>query len=285
MPDTKSIKNTKNNSKYYAVKKGHNPGIYPTWDEAKKQIGGFSGPIFKKFSTLEDAQKFMNIKNYESKQKQKQSISKKVNDFLRQKYLGLSVDVFHLEDNTYQLSSINKMYQYHPDTWTQYQKTYYLFTDGSFQAKSKHSGYGIYLGKKCVNISKKMPEGTTNNKCELLAILVCFYIIQHYKDVVGNSNIPIKIISDSKYSIQAITQWIPNWKSNGWKTSGGTAVKNLDLMKTLDILYHQLLHYGIKLELQHQNSHTSLDVEKSNQLDTIIWEGNYLADELAKGGN
>jgi len=284
MPDTKNIKKTKDNLKYYAVKKGHISGIYPTWDEAKKQIGGYSGPIFKKFSTLEDAQKFMNIKNYESKQKQKQSISKKVNDFLRQKYLGLSVDVFHLEENTYQLFPINKMYQYHPDTWTKYQNIFYLFTDGSFQAKSKHSGYGIYLGEKCVNISKKMPEGTTNNKCELLAILVCFHIIQHYKDVIVNSNIPIKIISDSKYSIQAITQWMPNWKSNGWKTSGGTQVKNLELMKVLDTLYHQLLDYGVKVELQHQNSHTSLDVEKSNQLDTIIWEGNYLADELAKGG-
>ena len=282
MPDTKNIKKTKDNLKYYAVKKGHIPGIYPTWDEAKKQIGGYSGPIFKKFSTLEDAQKFMNIKNYESKQKQKQLTSKKVNDFLRQKYLGLSVDVFHLEENTYQLSPINKMYQYHPDNWTKYQNTFYLFTDGSFQTKSNHSGYGIYLGEKCVNISKKMPEGTTNNKCELLAILVCFHIIQHYKDVIVNT--PIKIISDSKYSIQAITQWMPNWKSNGWKTSGGTQVKNLELMKVLDTLYHQLLDYGVKVELQHQNSHTSLDVEKSNQLDTIIWEGNYLADELAKGG-
>lgn len=283
MPDTKNIKNTKSNSKYYAVKKGYVPGIYPTWDEAKKQIGGYSGPIFKKFTILEDAQKFMNIKNYEIKQKQKQSISKKVNDFLRQKYLGLSVDVFNLEDNdTYQLSSTNKMYQYHPDTWTKYQSTYYLFTDGSFQAKCKYSGYGIYLGEKCVNISKKMPEGTTNNKCELLAILVCFHIIQHYKDVIGS--VPIKIISDSKYSIQAITQWIPNWKSNGWKTSSGSQVKNLELMNELDTIYHQLLEYGVKVELQHQNSHTSLDVEKSNQLDTIIWEGNYLADELAKGG-
>ena len=107
-------------------------------------------------------------------------------------------------------------------------------------------------------------------------------IIQHYKDVIGS--VPIKIISDSKYSIQAITQWIPNWKSNGWKTSSGSQVKNLELMNELDTIYHQLLEYGVKVELQHQNSHTSLDVEKSNQLDTIIWEGNYLADELAKGG-
>ena len=283
MPDTINSKNTKNNQKYYAVKKGKTPGIYPTWDEAKKQIGGFSGPIFKKFSTLEDAQMFMNIKNYEIKQKQKQTASRKMIDFIKQKFLGLSVDNFHLLDNnTYQLSSINKMYQYHPDNWNLYQNTYYLFTDGSFQAKSKHSGYGIYLGEKCVNISNKMPEGTTNNKCELLAILVCFHIIQHYKDIIGN--VPIKIISDSKYSIQAITQWMPNWKSNGWRTSSGSQVKNLELMASLDTLYHNLLDKGINVILQHQNSHTILDVEKSNQLDTIIWEGNYLADELAKGG-
>jgi viroplasmin and RNaseH domain-containing protein len=30
-------------SKFYAVRAGHNPGIYDTWEECQKQISGFRG--------------------------------------------------------------------------------------------------------------------------------------------------------------------------------------------------------------------------------------------------
>lgn len=46
--------------KYYAVRIGRNPGIYHTWDECKRETMGFKGASFKKFSTLEDAEDFIN---------------------------------------------------------------------------------------------------------------------------------------------------------------------------------------------------------------------------------
>lgn len=46
--------------KYYAVRIGRNPGIYHTWDECKRETMGFKGASFKKFSTLEDAEAFIN---------------------------------------------------------------------------------------------------------------------------------------------------------------------------------------------------------------------------------
>ncbi|MDO5017771.1 MAG: ribonuclease H family protein [Lagierella massiliensis] len=46
-------------SKYYAVKKGRKPGIYNSWDQCKKQIDGFSGAVFKKFSDKLEAKKFI----------------------------------------------------------------------------------------------------------------------------------------------------------------------------------------------------------------------------------
>jgi len=46
--------------KFYAVKKGENPGIYTTWNEAKKQIHGFSNAQFKSFSTKEEALEYIN---------------------------------------------------------------------------------------------------------------------------------------------------------------------------------------------------------------------------------
>ena len=46
--------------KYYAVRIGRNPGIYQTWDECKRETMGFKGASFKKFSTREDAEAFIN---------------------------------------------------------------------------------------------------------------------------------------------------------------------------------------------------------------------------------
>ena len=42
--------------KFYAVKKGVQPGIYTTWPEAEAQVKGFSGAVYKGFATKEDAQ-------------------------------------------------------------------------------------------------------------------------------------------------------------------------------------------------------------------------------------
>lgn len=50
---------------YYAVRVGRVPGIYKTWDECKKQVHGFKGASYKKFSSLIDAKNF--ISNEEKK--------------------------------------------------------------------------------------------------------------------------------------------------------------------------------------------------------------------------
>ena len=45
--------------KYYAVKKGRNPGIYTSWDSCLEEVKGYSGAIYKSFKSLEDANTFM----------------------------------------------------------------------------------------------------------------------------------------------------------------------------------------------------------------------------------
>lgn len=46
--------------KYYAVRNGHIPGIYLSWEECKKQVNGFKGQAYKGFNSIEDAQSFIN---------------------------------------------------------------------------------------------------------------------------------------------------------------------------------------------------------------------------------
>ena len=45
--------------KYYAVKVGRQVGIYQTWADCQKQVTGYSGAIFKSFSTVEEAEDFI----------------------------------------------------------------------------------------------------------------------------------------------------------------------------------------------------------------------------------
>ena len=40
---------------FYAVRFGRIPGIYTSWNECKKQVSGFKGAIYKKFSKKTDA--------------------------------------------------------------------------------------------------------------------------------------------------------------------------------------------------------------------------------------
>jgi viroplasmin and RNaseH domain-containing protein len=46
-------------SKFYAVKNGKRPGIYLTWADCQEQTKGFSGAIFKSFSTRVEAENFI----------------------------------------------------------------------------------------------------------------------------------------------------------------------------------------------------------------------------------
>ena len=41
--------------KYYTVFRGHNPGVYDNWDEAREQVEGFPDALYKGYQTPEEA--------------------------------------------------------------------------------------------------------------------------------------------------------------------------------------------------------------------------------------
>ena len=49
----------------------------------------------------------------------------------------------------------------------------------------------------------------------------------------------MQIFTDSKYVKSGITEWIHNWKKNGWKTANKQPVKNKDLWTELDLLTNE----------------------------------------------
>ena len=62
---TKTTSKTKE-SKFYSVVRGHIPGIYTVWGEAKTQIDGYPCAIYKSFKTQIEAEEYMNTPVKES---------------------------------------------------------------------------------------------------------------------------------------------------------------------------------------------------------------------------
>ena len=107
-----------------------------------------------------------------------------------------------------------------------------IYTDGSCLENPGNGGWAAIIiddGKKTeIKGSKK---NTTNNQMELLAP------IQALKKISKGS--AVQIFTDSKYVKLGITEWIHNWKKNGWKTANKQKVKNKELWIELDLLNNQ----------------------------------------------
>jgi ATP-dependent DNA helicase PIF1 len=61
-------------SSYYAVAKGHNPGIYNDWITTNENVKGFPGAIYEGFTTILEAQQYLD--NYNVKYPQSNNVSK-----------------------------------------------------------------------------------------------------------------------------------------------------------------------------------------------------------------
>ena len=67
---------------------------------------------------------------------------------------------------------------------------------------------------------------TTNNRMELTAAIEALNALTRPCEVL--------LHTDSKYVMDGIGSWMPNWKKRGWKTASKKPVKNQDLWQALD---------------------------------------------------
>jgi len=104
-----------------------------------------------------------------------------------------------------------------------------IYTDGSCLGNPGKGGWAAIIidDKKKIQI-KGSKKDTTNNQMELLAPIKALKKIPKGSDV--------QIFTDSKYVKSGITEWIHNWKKNGWKTASKQPVKNKELWHELDIM-------------------------------------------------
>ena len=114
-------------------------------------------------------------------------------------------------------------------------------TDGACSGNPGPGGWGgliIFEDNSELEIGGS-EQNTTNNRMELTAAIKTLEKLKNYK---LKEN--FKFRTDSKYVIEGYTKWIINWKRNGWKTSSGKAVQNLDLWQKID----QLRINGVVME-------------------------------------
>ena len=125
------------------------------------------------------------------------------------------------------------------ETTSQKQSNLVVYTDGSCTGNPGDGGFGFVIYKpdgKKKSYSGFVPETTTNNRMELLAIIQTIIKINHgYREYDT-----IDIYTDSNYVKQGLVDkngvmlngWIKGWVSKNWK-----GVKNDDMWRKL----HQLL--------------------------------------------
>ncbi|BBN59416.1 ribonuclease HI [Hydrogenovibrio marinus] len=110
-----------------------------------------------------------------------------------------------------------------------------IFTDGGCRGNPGIGGWGALL--RMGGHEKELKgaaKDTTNNRMELTAAIEALKALKR----------PCKVLltTDSQYVKNGITQWLPNWKKNQWRTAAKKPVKNQDLWQQLDeaILQHQV---------------------------------------------
>lgn len=106
-------------------------------------------------------------------------------------------------------------------------KTIEIYTDGACRGNPGPGGWGALLiaGSRRKTLHGGEPE-TTNNRMELTAAIEALNALSGRRKV--------RLYTDSKYVMDGVCQWLPNWKSRGWKTAAKKPVKNKDLWQALD---------------------------------------------------
>lgn len=111
---------------------------------------------------------------------------------------------------------------------------YQLFTDGACSGNPGPGGWAFRLhrrGDKQVLQDSGATTKTTNNRMEIVAV------IRGLEAVDGRAD--AEILTDSMYVGKGLSQWMPNWKANGWRRRKGcrwTRVINEDLWRRMDEL-------------------------------------------------
>ena len=135
------------------------------------------------------------------------------------------------------------------------------FTDGACLGNPGPGGWAALLrsqGKQRLLAGGEVD--TTNNRMELMGAIAALEALTRACQV--------RLVTDSKYVMQGIEQWVPRWRANGWKTADRKPVKNQDLWERLDAAAgrHQIRWEWVKGHAGHAENELVDDAAREQAL-------------------
>jgi ribonuclease HI len=102
-----------------------------------------------------------------------------------------------------------------------------VWTDGSALGNPGPGGWGCIIRQgDLVQEHSGNAEHTTNNQMELMAAIHALMVLPEDSTV--------ELHTDAEYLVKGMSEWLGNWKRNGWRTSSGKPVMNKDLWAELE---------------------------------------------------
>lgn len=141
-----------------------------------------------------------------------------------------------------------------------------VFTDGACSHNGKpdaKAGYAVWFPDHPEwSFAKRVPDSQsqTNQRGELSAIHAAVLLLEEK----GYLDEDIIIYTDSDYSINCLTKWLPGWKSRNWRTSEGKDVLHRDLIEETSQKLSKFKSY----RFHHVRAHTGGgdDLSKNNDV-------------------
>ncbi|CRL26070.1 Polynucleotidyl transferase, ribonuclease H fold [Penicillium camemberti] len=109
----------------------------------------------------------------------------------------------------------------------------------------KRSAIGVFYGRgNAGNISWPIPgKDDHSHTTQIAELTACLRALRNATSIIdkrrnmmrkGKVLMPLNtfvIKTDSEYLVRSLTEWLPKWKKNGWKTCKGVPVANTDMFK------------------------------------------------------
>ena len=216
--------------KFYVVWVGKQTGVFTDWSVVQPLVAGYPGAKHKSYPSMEDAKKALDSGALAARlAPSKPGTKKKPQEFV-----------------------LDKTYDIH------------IFSDGACDPNPGEAGSGVAVYDRG-SLSELWygcyePLGT-NNTAELNALYKALEIAEKML----SPGRRIQILSDSSYSVNAMTKWSVGWEKNGWTRKGNQELANKELIASMYSLYKQLAGNVV---LAHVKGHSGV-------------EGNELADRLS----
>lgn len=224
---------------FYAVRNGRSTGIYHSWSECERNVKGFSKAEFKKFSTAEAANSYMNTSSSGMLfiQTSINSTASTSSDSSSH-YLDYGPSRSY---SSYSNSSSNasagrsksiysNMYNANNAPSNLTESPCVVYTDGSCLANGRsqaRGGYGVHFPHDpsrdiSASLSSSGAGGRqSNQRAELQAVRSA---LDCSRDIDG----PLEVRTDSRYVVKGLTQWGRKWEKQPEKP-----VVNRDLFDSI----------------------------------------------------